>query len=180
MTMGLVRPRVVVSKCLGFESCKYDGGMNDSTAVDGLRPRVDFLPICPEVEIGLGVPRSPIDLVSSKPLPRLMDQESGEDFTDRMTSFADSFLGSIEEVDGFILKSASPSCALRDAKIYTKQGRVIALGPGLFGNAVLKRFSHSALADEKELKYHSKRRRFLDRLFSLAESREHGVNASPR
>jgi len=57
------KPVVVISKCLGFEHCRYDGEMIDAPFVDKLKAHVLFFPVCPEVEIGLGVPRKPIRIV---------------------------------------------------------------------------------------------------------------------
>ncbi len=66
MLENFPKPVVVVSKCLGFDSCRYNGEIIDAPFVDKLRSHVTFVPVCPEVEIGLGVPRKPIRIVSDK------------------------------------------------------------------------------------------------------------------
>jgi len=68
----MVRPRVVVSRCLGFDRCRYDGSMIQDAIVESLRPWVEWIPVCPEVEIGLGVPRAPVRLVRVEGKVRLL------------------------------------------------------------------------------------------------------------
>jgi uncharacterized protein YbgA (DUF1722 family)/uncharacterized protein YbbK (DUF523 family) len=175
---GFVKPNVVVSKCIEFESCRYNGLNVSSDVVKGLMPHVEFSPICPEVEIGLGVPRDPIRLVLSDGKLRLVQPASNRDVTDKMLSFVNSFLNSVGEVDGFILKSRSPSCGIKDVKLYTGIGKGMAVrkGQGTFGNAVTERFSHTAIEDEGRLTNFTIREHFLTKLFALARFRK--VNTS--
>ena len=84
------RPRIVSSKCLEFDSCRYDGGRIASDEVSQLRPHADFLPLCPEVEIGLGIPRSPIRIVDLE-RRRLIQPATGRDLTAAMGSFLEPF-----------------------------------------------------------------------------------------
>jgi uncharacterized protein YbbK (DUF523 family) len=76
------------------------------------------VPVCPEVEIGLGVPRKPIRVVESKGIRMLVQSESGRDMSGPMNEFVERFLGSVTGIDGFILKNRSPSCGNKDVKIY--------------------------------------------------------------
>ncbi|NIQ05425.1 MAG: DUF523 domain-containing protein, partial [Candidatus Korarchaeota archaeon] len=144
-------PKVVLSKCIEFEKCRYDGRMVSSDFVKKLIPHVDFIPVCPEVEIGLGTPRNTLRIVSVDTELRLVQPATGLDVTEKMRSFADDFLNSLPEVDGFILKNRSPTSAFKDARVYSSAKRgsaVISKGPGLFGNAVLQRFPYLAIEDE--------------------------------
>jgi len=86
------KPVVVVSKCLGFESCRYDGAMIDAPFVDKLKNYVLFCPVCPEMEIGLGVPRKPIRIIRADEGDILYQPASGKDLTGSMRSFLATFL----------------------------------------------------------------------------------------
>ena len=117
------RPTVVCSKCLEFANCRYNGAMISDELVRAMKPHVDFLPVCPECEIGLGAPRRPVRIVSRDDGMHLVQLETEDDVTDRMRGFASSFLGSIAEPDGFILKGRSPSCGPANVKVYRDTGR---------------------------------------------------------
>ncbi|MGQ9699887.1 MAG: YbgA family protein [Candidatus Bipolaricaulaceae bacterium] len=165
------KPRVVVSRCLGFATCRYDGSVIPDAVVAALSPHVEFIPVCPEVEIGLGIPRSPIRLVRDDPV-RLVQPDTGLDLTARMAAFAQAFLGSLADVDGFILKNRSPSCALRDAKIHASEaGPAVGRGPGLFGAAVRMHFPNLPAEDEGRLTNRPLREHFFTALFALARLR---------
>jgi len=171
---AFAKPRVGVSKCLGFAACRYNGAMISDDFVRRLAAHVTFCPVCPEMEIGLGCPRDPIRVVLAGKELRLMQPATGRDVTEAMRQFADSFLGGLGEVDGFLLKSRSPSCGLKDVKVYGGPGgnRPQKVGRGFFGGAVLDRFPGAAAADEGRLRHFTLREHFLTRLFVLAEFRE--------
>ena len=101
------RPCLVSSKCIEFEACRYNGLIIKSSLVKHLKKYADFFPVCPEVEIGLGIPRDPIHLEEDQGQIMLIQPSTGSDYTGRMLNFADSFLKSVEGVDGFILKNKS-------------------------------------------------------------------------
>jgi uncharacterized protein YbgA (DUF1722 family)/uncharacterized protein YbbK (DUF523 family) len=167
------RPIVVVSKCIEFEPIRYDGQMISSDFVKQLKDYVNFLPVCPEVAIGLGVPREPLRLIKKGDSIRLIQPATGLDFTEQMEQFSKHFLDSLGEVDGFILKSKSPSSAIKDAKVYPREKDVASMGrgPGVFGSAVLQRFSDKAVEDEKRLLNERIREHFLTKLYTLADFR---------
>ena len=127
-----------------------------------LEPLVELIPICPELEIGLGVPRDPVILERREDTVHMVQPTTGRDLTRAMSDFAERFLDSLDEVDGFILKSRSPSCAVRDGKVGD------ARGPGLFATRVLERFPEAAVEDEVALQDSGRRERFLARVFALA------------
>ncbi len=170
-----VKPKVIISKCIEFEPVRWDGQIISSDFVKKLIPHVEFVPVCPEVEIGLGVPRDPIRIVSADDELRLIQPATNLDVTVNMQNFTDSFLDSLQEVDGFILKSRSPTSAIKDAKVYPNIERKVApisKGPGFFGRAVLERFSHLAIEDEGRLRNPRIKEHFLRKLFTLASFRE--------
>ncbi|MBC7187345.1 MAG: DUF523 and DUF1722 domain-containing protein [Calditrichaeota bacterium] len=165
-----VKPVVVVSKCLGFEACRYNGVTIPSEVVAKLAAFVRFVPVCPEVEIGLGVPREPIRVVQSRDGPRLLQPATGADVTDKMVAFASTFLAGQRNTHGFILKSRSPSCGIKDVKIFAGAGDPIpvAKGSGFFGAAVLEQFGHLSVEDEGRLSNFRLREHFLTHLFVTA------------
>ncbi|HDX9589955.1 TPA: DUF523 and DUF1722 domain-containing protein [Bacillus pseudomycoides] len=165
-----VKPTVVVSKCLEFEACRYNGDKLSDATVRNLQPYVEFIPVCPEVEIGLGIPRETIRIVEHDGTQKLVQPSTGADLTEKMQQFSDLFLSSLPDVDGFILKNRSPSCGTRDVKIYAGLGKAPTKGKGagLFGSAVLARFSHLAIEEEGRLSNFIIREHFLTQLFTLA------------
>jgi uncharacterized protein YbgA (DUF1722 family)/uncharacterized protein YbbK (DUF523 family) len=168
------KPVVVVSRCLGFDAVRYDGSIIRDDFVAALKPQVRFVPICPEVEIGLDVPREPVRVVEAEGERRLVQPATAGDFTEKMKKFAASFLDDLDAVDGFILKSRSPTSGIKDVKIYpgAAKGAPIGKGAGFFGGAVLARFGHLAVEDEGRLKNLRLREHFLTKLFALASFRE--------
>ncbi|MGQ9717150.1 MAG: YbgA family protein [Anaerolineae bacterium] len=168
------RPRLVVSKCLGFDHCRYDGSIIPDPVVDSLRLWVEFIPVCPEMEIGLGAPRPPVRLVRIGGEVRLLQPATGRDLTDAMQAFATSFLDSLPPVDGFVLKNRSPSCGLKDAKVYAAPEKAPALGagPGMFGGAVQARCPDLPAEDEGRLTNRAIREHFYTAIFALARLRE--------
>lgn len=168
------RPKVVVSRCLEFDHCRYNGDMIRSHVVAKLKEYVDFQPVCPEVEIGLGVPRTPVRIVLERGENRLIQLSSGKDVTEDMKTFCARFLDSIEDVDGFILKFRSPSCGFKDVKVYPSVDGKGAVGKtsGYFGGAVLERYPFLPVEDEGRLRNARIKEHFLTKLFTFATFRE--------
>lgn len=168
------KPIVIVSKCLGFSACRYNGVDIYDEFVDMLKNYVDFKVVCPEVEIGLGVPRNPVRVVYVNNNPRLIQPSTNNDITNAMNDFIYSFLNSINEVDGFILKSRSPSCGIKDVKLYPGKdsSMIIGKGSGFFGSAVINKFPDLPVEDEGRLKNFKIREHFLTKLFLFARFRK--------
>jgi uncharacterized protein YbgA (DUF1722 family)/uncharacterized protein YbbK (DUF523 family) len=169
-----MKPKVVVSRCIEFDQCRYNGLMISSELVEKLKDLVEFVPICPEVEIGLGVPRDPIRIVRTGEILHLVQPATGGDFTEDMERFASRFLDTLPEVDGFILKGRSPSCGLKEAKIFPGADKpsAVAKGAGFFGKAVLDRFPFLPVEDEGRLTNFRIREHFLTRIFAIRRFRE--------
>ena len=169
-----IRPIVVVSRCLGFDHCRYNGQTIPDAYVDRLEPHVTFITVCPEVAIGLGVPRDPIRIVRADGQLRLVQPATGRDVTDAMQAYVNAFLDELGPVDGFLLKGRSPSCGLSDVKLYgglEEEGAPVGRGPGFFGRAVLDRFPGLAVESEGRLKNYRLRDHFYTKLFALARLR---------
>lgn len=169
----LDKPRLVISRCLGFERCRWNGEVIEDEFVARLAPHVEFSTVCPEVQIGLGVPRDPIRIESARGIARLVQPATGRDVSEEMLSFCRAFLGSLREADGFLLKARSPSCGPFDVKIYPVGGKSGAMekGSGFFGGAVLAAFPDLPVETEGRLKNFRIREHYLTRLFTLARFR---------
>lgn len=167
------KPRVVVSRCIEFDHCRWNGLMIASDVVKLLKSYVEFIPVCAEVEIGLGVPREPVRIVEVNGVQQLYQPATDKYWTDQMQAFAASFLDALPEVDGFILKSRSPSCGIKDVRVYPQSERGIPSqkGVGFFARAVLERFPYLPIEDEGRLTNLAVREHFLARLFTLAAFR---------
>ncbi len=168
------RPRVVVSKCLGFAACRYNGEVIPDAFVQQLAPYVTYVTVCPEVEVGLGVPRDPIHVVVAEGKSRLIQPATGADLTEAMHAFAASYLEGLDEVDGFVLKGRSPSCGVGDVKRYPLEEGTPPLpekGSGLFAQAVRERHPDLPVETEEHLKNFAIREHFLTAIFTLADFR---------
>jgi uncharacterized protein YbgA (DUF1722 family)/uncharacterized protein YbbK (DUF523 family) len=163
------KPNVVVSKCLGFAACRYNGLTVSSDVVKKMDPFVNYIPICPEVEIGLGIPRDPIRIVIKCDEHHLVQTASGKDFSDKMNQFSNAFLASLDSVQAFILKGRSPSCGLKDVKVYSEKTNSSPLGKcaGFFGKKVLDTFPQLPVEDEGRLTNFRLREHFYTQLFTL-------------
>ncbi|MEL4304506.1 DUF523 and DUF1722 domain-containing protein [Methanococcoides sp. LMO-2] len=167
------RPRVVASKCLEFENVRYNGSLVRCPTVRALIPFVDFITVCPEVEIGLGIPRETIRIVRINGKKRLIQPKTNQDLTDDMDNFTDQFLKDLPPVDGFIFKSGSPTIGVRNIKIYSEKdkGFVIDRGAGFFADKIVKRYAEYPLEEDDRLRNNIIRHHFLTKLFTFADLR---------
>src|SRR5207249_1390556 len=130
--------RVGISQCLLGDNVRYDGGhKRDSVLIETLGRYVEWVPVCPEVEVGLGTPREPMRQVGDLHAPRLITTNTGVDHTDAMTRFAQQRVRELEALNlsGFVFKSASPSCGIRGVLLFNAQGTETQDGVGLFASA---------------------------------------------
>jgi len=168
------RPLILVSRCLGFDRCRYDGAAIPAPFLERLSRFADCVTACPEMEIGLGVPRQPIRLVTAGgDEVRLVQPSSGLDLTERMEAFCRERAGNLGAVDGVVLKARSPSCGVSDTAIHAgaDSSAILRRGPGLFGRAVLEAMEGRPVIDEGGLIDPGLRERFLVQVFTLARLR---------
>ena len=167
------KPILVVSKCLGFDSCRFNGQTIPSSFVEELKDHVEYITTCPEVEIGMGTPRDPVKIVELNGKKLLLQPETKRDFTAMMVKFGERFVEDLGEVDGFILKASSPSCGLYNTKIYNsiEKGSSFSMGSGFFGEAIKESYPYLPLEDEGRLNNFSLREHFLTRIFINARYR---------
>ncbi len=168
------KPRVVVSACLNLKPVRYNGQEVKDEFVLKLLPYCEVIEVCPEVAIGLGVPRDKIVVYKRGEGFGLSQPSTGLELTERMEGFAREFLSGLGWVDGFILKSKSPSCGVSNTKVYKdpQAKEFHSKGKGLFAIRVLESFQDIPVEDEGRLKSKELREHFLTRLFSIADMRE--------
>jgi len=166
------KPKILISKCIEFENCRYNGQMISSDFVRKLKEFVDFKPICPEYEIGLGIPRSPIRIVERNDKLKLFQPETKKDVTTDMINFSKKFLDNLE-MDGVILKSKSPSCGIKDVKIYPTEEKSAPLrkDKGFFGKSVINKFPLYPIETEDRLRNRVIKEHFLKRIFTFSSFR---------
>ena len=172
------RPRIVFSSCLTGDKVRYDGGSAENEFTLKLLEFSEPVKVCPEVSIGLGVPREKIVVYFDGKRPGVFQPSTGLDLTSRLSEFSEGFLMSLSEVDGFLLKAKSPSCGLSRTRTYRdREGRVFrGLGKGLFALKVLEAFPHLPAGDELMLADRRRRLHFLFRVFGLARIREGDID----
>ncbi len=166
--------RVGISACLLGERVRYDGGhKRNAFLVDELGKRVEWVAVCPEVELGLGVPRPPIDLVRVDGAVRFRVATTGEDLTDSMRAYAAWRARSLASLalDGYVLKSKSPSCGLARVPVRGDED-ADPVGRGLFADALAETMPHLPLEDEARLARAPVRAHFVERLLAAARWRE--------
>ncbi|MCK9225782.1 MAG: DUF523 and DUF1722 domain-containing protein [Candidatus Muirbacterium halophilum] len=177
------KPIVFVSKCIEFEHCRFNGNIISSDTVKVLKDHVDFITHCPEVEIGLGVPRDSIRIISQDQELKLIQPKTNTDLTQKMNDYAKVTLSSYKEknIDGFILKSNSPSCAVSKAKVYPGSGkyRHVDNSPGFFGGKVRELFKDTIIEDEGRLRNFLIREHFYTTVFTLAKFRNIMIDKKP-
>ena len=161
--------RVGVSACLLGEKTRYDGeGRQDHWITDTLAGQVTLVSVCPEVEVGMGVPRETVRLDGDPKAPRMVATESGVDWTVRMNRYAKKRVRelSADDLCGYIFKAKSPSCGVARVKILDHRGRVRRIGRGLFAAAFARHFPLVPVEDEGRLQDPRLRENFLVRIFA--------------
>lgn len=168
--------RIGISACLLGERVRHDGGhKRDAFLTEVLAPHVEWVAVCPEVELGLGVPRPPIRLVRGRgTTTRLLVEPTGEDLTARMRAYATwraRGLASLE-LDGYVWKSASPSCGLARVRVHDDDGHAAPVGRGLFAEALAEALPRLPMEDEARLRHPARREHFVERIFAAARWRD--------
>ena len=159
-------PRVGISRCLLGDQVRYDGGHKHELALlDALGASVEWVPVCPELEIGMGVPREPVQLAKFEGdrRLRLVGVDSGADWTDRMEAWAADRIAAMNAAGlaGFVLKSRSPSCGPQDVPVRDGES-----GPGLFARALVAVIPELPVEDEERLRDPGVRKLFFERVIA--------------
>ncbi len=171
--------RIGVSSCLLGNPVRYDGGhKHDRYITDILGQYFDFIPVCPEVECGLPVPRETMRLVGNPEKPRLLTTRTGVDLTGQMLKFCDIKIKALEtaELCGFIFKKDSPSSGLYRVKVYGESGPAQRTGRGMFAAAFADHFPLLPLEEEGRLNDATLRENFIERVFCYKRWKEFAAN----
>jgi uncharacterized protein YbgA (DUF1722 family)/uncharacterized protein YbbK (DUF523 family) len=167
----LTRPRIGISACLLGQEVRLDGGhKRDAFLAEVLGPHVEWVPVCPEVELGLGTPRETLQLVAAPGGPRLITTRTNVDHTDAMSRWSRARLEALarEDLCGYVLKKNSPSCGMEGVKLYSRRGGAMPrrAGRGLFAEALLRRFPSLPVEEEGRLSDLRLRESFVERVFA--------------
>ncbi|HXH82619.1 MAG TPA: DUF523 domain-containing protein [Candidatus Tectomicrobia bacterium] len=173
------RVRLGVSACLLGERVRYDGGhKRDAFLVDVLGPHVEWVPVCPEVELGLGVPRPTLRLEGRPTAPRLVREATGEDLTVAMRRYAAARVRELARLglDGYVFKRGSPSCGLFDVPVHGTDAdstapAAPAHGRGLFAAALTAALPLLPVEEEGRLADVRLREQFMERVLAMARWR---------
>ncbi len=143
---------VGISSCLLGDEVRYDGGHKYNPAIiEDLGEYFRFIPFCPEVDIGLGIPREPIHLVLVGDEIRCVGTETGTmDVTERLIDCADGQRPWQRGIFGYILKQNSPSCGVRQVKLL-RDSEIERIGVGIYANRLMQNFPDMPVAEEVDL-----------------------------
>ncbi len=172
--------RLGISRCLLGEPVRYDGGhKREHFLVDVLGQHVEWVPVCPEVEAGFGTPRESMRLVDDVAEPRLITVRSRQDHTERMRRYAKQRLRDLQALNlsGYVFKKDSPSCGTWRVRVYTRDGRLLGTGKGLFADAFQRTFLLTPIEEEGRLRDQGLRENFIERVFGY--HRWQVLNARP-
>lgn len=162
--------RIGVSACLLGREVRFDGGHKHDRWLTGtVGTFVEFVPVCPEVEVGMGIPRETVRLVRRGGEVRMVAERSGTDHTDAMRSWCERRVRQLEPLGlcGYVLKKDSPSCGMERVRIYGERGGMAERsGRGLFADALLRHFAHLPVEEEGRLHDPPLRENFLERVFA--------------
>jgi uncharacterized protein YbgA (DUF1722 family)/uncharacterized protein YbbK (DUF523 family) len=164
------RVRLGISSCLLGNAVRWNSGHKlDRFLTNTLGQFVDYVPVCPEVEAGFGVPRESFRLVGDPENPRLITFKSKVDHTEQMLSWARKRVRELEKEDlhGFIFKSDSPSSGMIRVKVYTEKGMPVKKGVGMFAREFMAHFPLIPAEDDGRLHDAKIRENFIERIFTL-------------
>lgn len=165
----LDKPRIGISSCLLGNEVRHDGGhKRDRYVNDTLAHFFDIVPVCPELEVGMGVPREPVRLVGVVPTPRMIGQKSGKDWTEAMRRYARRRVAELSKLNltGYILKKDSPSCGMERVRVYGSSGMVNRVGRGLFAQCLGEALPLLPLEEEGRLNDAVLHENFIERVFA--------------
>lgn len=167
--------RIGISSCLLGEMVRYDGGHQlDRYLRDTLGSYFDYVPVCPEVEVGLPTPRETLRLAEGDDGPRLIFSRSGEDITERMQIWAGRRVAELERENlcGFIFKAKSPSSGMERVKLYDRNGVPAKKGVGLFARAFMEHFPLLPVEEDGRMHDPHLRENFIECVFVFKRWRD--------
>jgi len=173
--LAMDKIKLGISTCLLGENVRYDGGHKlDRFLTDTLGQYVEYVPVCPEVECGLPVPRESMHLEGDPESPRLVTLRTKQDMTERMVGWAKKRVVELEKegLCGFIFKSDSPSSGMERVRVYNEKGMPVKKGVGMFAGIFMEHYPLLPVEDEGRLHDPKLRENFVERIFTLKRWRE--------
>ena len=174
-TSGKPWIRVGISSCLLGEQVRFDGGHKlDTLITESLGRYFEWIPVCPEMEIGLGTPRESLRLIGDAANPRMVGTKTGADHTEPMIRWAERRLEDLARLDlrAYILKKDSPSCGMERVRVYGESGMAQRTGRGIFAAQLLRRFPLLPVEEEGRLHDMGIRENFVERAFAYHRWKE--------
>jgi len=161
--------RIGISACLLGQKVRFDAGhKHDRYITDVLGPFFRFIPVCPELGVGMGVPRESVRLEGTPDHPRMVGNKTGADWTDRVNQYAHKRVreGDLQDISGYILKKDSPSCGIERVRVYKPSGMADRTGRGLFAGRLMEQFPLVPFEEEGRLNDARIRENFIERVFA--------------
>jgi len=161
--------RIGISSCLLGDEVRFDGGhKRDAILIEAFAPQVEWVRVCPEVEVGMGVPREPVQLVKIDDDIRMIAVHTGIDHTDDMREWAARRVTALAQMDlrGYVLKKDSPSCGMEGVKVYGEADEPSRTGVGLFAAVLRDACPDLPIEEEARLSDPASRAAFLERVFA--------------
>jgi uncharacterized protein YbgA (DUF1722 family)/uncharacterized protein YbbK (DUF523 family) len=174
--------KIGISSCLLGKKVRYDGGhKHDHYLTDTLGRYFDWTPVCPEIEIGMSVPRETIRLVGDVESPKLVGHKTNHDYSEKMNRWSEVRLEKLATLDlcGYILKKNSPSCGMERVRVYSKSGMPIKNGVGLYARKLLQHFPLLPVEEEGRLNDPHLRENFIERVFAYRRL-QHLLKSNPK
>lgn len=169
--LDIDKPTILISKCIEGEACRYDGSIIKDSFISKLKSYVNIIEVCPEVGIGLSTPRDSLRLIGNGSKINLVCSKTGEDLTEKMINFSNDFFRNIDKskIQGVILKGRSPSCGIKDVKLYNSIGKASTINrnnSGIFAQRLMMEFGEIPIEDEGRLTNYNIREKFLTWLYA--------------
>lgn len=172
--MNTPQPVIAVSSCLLGNRVRYNGEIKQFDAlIQQLQQHFEFIAVCPEVEIGLPVPRPPVQLSGDAQAPRMTGRDDATlDITERMRAYCVTKPRELEQICGYVFKSRSPSCGLHDVPLFDAGKIILPNHRGLFAQAITARWPDLPVADELQLNDATARAQFIRRVLDFHSMRQ--------
>ncbi len=163
---NIARPLVGISQCLLGDAVRYDGKAKpNQTVLTHLSKIFHLIPVCPEVEAGLGIPRPPVQLTGDTENPELIGRDDPSiNITRIMQVYCETRPAELSHLDGFIFKSRSPSCGLNSTPVFINRRCISETASGMFARALCRRYPKLSVIDENDLNNQEQLNNFLNKV----------------
>lgn len=168
-----IGPKIGISSCILGHHVRYDGDIKSFPEIcDALSQHFELVSVCPEVEIGLSVPRPPVQLSENLEHPKMTGRDDPSiDVTDSMYQFCNSKPQQLTDLCGYIFKSKSPSCGVRNIPVFGQDEILSDNHRGLFAHAMMTLFPDMPIVDETELASAAQRNQFIQLVLNYYKDR---------